>query len=102
MKSNIHPTYYKDAVITCACGNKVTIGSTVKEIHVELCNKCHPFYTGKKVLLDTQGRVERFKAKASAQNKDSVLSKRAKAEKRAKAKAEKKKLKEESLLIDNA
>ena len=46
MKKNIHPTYYKDAVIRCACGNEVVTGSTVKEIKVEICSKCHPFYTG--------------------------------------------------------
>ena len=102
MKANIHPTYYTDAKVICACGNEIVVGSTVKESHVELCSACHPFYTGKQVLLDTQGRVERFKAQASAKKEGIVLSKRAKAERRAKAKAEKKKLKEQDLLIENA
>ena len=69
MKADIHPTYHQDAKITCACGNEVTVGSTVKVTHVELCAKCHPFYTGKQKLIDTEGRVEKFKtrqAKATA------------------------------------
>ncbi len=53
MKKNIHPTYYSDAKIICACGKTFVIGSTMKEIHVEICSNCHPFYTGKKKLIDT-------------------------------------------------
>ena len=60
MKEGIHPKY-EEAVITCACGNTFTTRSTKKEIHVEVCNKCHPFYTGKQKLVDTGGRVDRFK-----------------------------------------
>ena len=60
MKEGIHPKY-EDAVITCACGNVIHTRSTRKEIHVEVCNKCHPFYTGKQKLVDTGGRVDRFK-----------------------------------------
>ena len=60
MKEKIHPTYYPDAQVTCACGNTFTIGSTRKEVKVELCSKCHPFYTGERRLVDTGGRVERF------------------------------------------
>lgn len=60
MKADIHPTYFPDAKIICACGNVITAGSTVSEIHVELCSKCHPFYTGKQKLVDSAGRVERF------------------------------------------
>lgn len=63
MKENIHPTYYKDVKVICACGNTFTTGSTKKEIHVELCSKCHPFFTGKQKLVDTGGRVERFRRK---------------------------------------
>ncbi|MEI7749523.1 MAG: 50S ribosomal protein L31 [Candidatus Moraniibacteriota bacterium] len=61
MKQGIHPTYHEDAVITCACGEKYETGSTVKAIEIEICAKCHPFYTGKKKYIDTTGRVERFK-----------------------------------------
>ncbi|MBI5742820.1 MAG: 50S ribosomal protein L31 [Candidatus Niyogibacteria bacterium] len=62
MKNDIHPTYH-DTAIECACGNKVKIGSTKKDIKVEICGACHPFYTGKEKLMDTAGRVEKFKAK---------------------------------------
>lgn len=60
MKEGIHPKY-GEATITCACGNVIHTRSTKKEIHVEVCNKCHPFYTGKQKLVDTGGRVDRFK-----------------------------------------
>ncbi|MDD5032989.1 MAG: 50S ribosomal protein L31 [Candidatus Pacebacteria bacterium] len=63
MKKDTHPTYYPDAVITCACGNKMTIGSTKKETEVEICANCHPFFTGKGKIIDTAGRVEKFKAR---------------------------------------
>ena len=63
MKQKIHPQYH-DCEVTCACGNKFTTGSTLKEIRVELCNKCHPFYTGKQKLVDTAGRVEKFQERA--------------------------------------
>ena len=61
MKSKIHPEYYTDAKVVCACGNTFTTGSTKKLLKVELCSKCHPFYTGKRRLVDTEGQVERFK-----------------------------------------
>lgn len=60
MKRDIHPTYFPEAKIICACGNTLTTGSTVKEIHVEICSNCHPFYTGKQKLVDTARRVDRF------------------------------------------
>jgi large subunit ribosomal protein L31 len=60
MKKDIHPTYYPDAVVTCACGNSFATGSTQKEIRVELCSNCHPFYTGTQRLVDTARRVEKF------------------------------------------
>jgi large subunit ribosomal protein L31 len=63
MKKEIHPQYYSDAVITCACGNKIKTGSTVESIHVEICSACHPFFTGAKKIIDTAGRVEKFKAR---------------------------------------
>lgn len=65
MKKQGHPVYYNDAVISCVCGNSLTIGSTAKSITVELCNACHPFYTGKQKLIDTAGRVEKFQKRAS-------------------------------------
>lgn len=64
MKKGIHPEYHEDAAVTCACGNKFTTGSTLKAIRVELCNKCHPFYTGKQKLVDTARRVEKFQERA--------------------------------------
>jgi large subunit ribosomal protein L31 len=60
MKQNIHPKY-EPTTVTCACGNVLEIRSTVKDIKVEICSNCHPFFTGKQKLVDTAGRVERFK-----------------------------------------
>ncbi len=60
MKENIHPQY-GEAVVRCACGETFTTGSTKKELRVEICSKCHPFFTGKQKFVDTGGRVERFK-----------------------------------------
>lgn len=60
MKENIHPKY-EDATITCACGNVINTKSTKGDIRVEICSKCHPFFTGKQKLVDTGGRVDRFK-----------------------------------------
>ena len=60
MKENIHPDY-QQTTITCACGNVIETGSTTKDIRVEICSKCHPFFTGKQKLVDTGGRVDRFK-----------------------------------------
>lgn len=62
MKENIHPKY-GEAVVKCACGETFTTGSTKQNLHVEICSKCHPFYTGKQKLVDTGGRVEKFKKK---------------------------------------
>jgi large subunit ribosomal protein L31 len=75
MKKNIHPTYYSNAKIICACGNNFTIGSTIKEIHVEICSKCHPFYTGKQKLIDTARRIDRFKARLA---KKEIINKKTK------------------------
>jgi len=63
MKKDIHPAYFPDAKVKCACGAVFTIGSTKKEIHVEICSKCHPFYTGEEKLIDIAGRVERFRTR---------------------------------------
>ena len=59
MKTDIHPTY-TDTTVSCSCGNSFTTRSTSDSVRVELCNECHPFYTGKQKLVDTGGRVERF------------------------------------------
>ena len=59
MKEGIHPKYYL-ATVRCACGNEFQVGSTLKEIKVEICSQCHPFFTGKQKLVDTAGRVEKF------------------------------------------
>jgi large subunit ribosomal protein L31 len=61
MKEKIHPTYYQEAKVTCACGNTFTTGSTKPTLRVEVCSNCHPFYTGEQRIVDTAGRVERFR-----------------------------------------
>ena len=61
MKHDIHPKYYPNAKVHCACGNTFTVGSTKEYIEVEICSKCHPFYTGKEKIIDTLGRVEKFR-----------------------------------------
>ncbi len=63
MKEKIHPKYYPNAKVTCSCGNTFTTGSTRETLRVELCSKCHPFFTGEQKIIDTAGRVERFKRK---------------------------------------
>jgi large subunit ribosomal protein L31 len=63
MRAKIHPEYYPDAKVICSCGNTFTTGSTRKTLRVELCSKCHPFFTGEQRIVDTAGRVERFKRK---------------------------------------
>lgn len=61
MKQEIHPTYYPEAKVKCVCGNHWTVGSTSAEIHTSICSKCHPFYSGTEKIVDTRGRVDRFK-----------------------------------------
>lgn len=61
MKKDIHPTYYPNARVHCACGNAFTVGSTQEFIEVEICSKCHPFYSGKEKILDTMGQVQKFR-----------------------------------------
>jgi len=93
MKAEIHPEYHTDAKISClSCGYSVVTGSTMPEIKVELCSKCHPFYTGKQNLVDTGGRVDRFaRLKEKVEKVSSTAtSKKVKTEKRAAQKAEKK------------
>jgi large subunit ribosomal protein L31 len=60
MKKDIHPTFYMDAVVICACGNTWTTGSTIKEIRTDVCSNCHPFYTGEQRIVDSEGQVDRF------------------------------------------
>jgi large subunit ribosomal protein L31 len=66
MKADIHPTYFPEAKVTCACGNSFTVGSTRESIQVEICSNCHPFYTGNDKIMDTAGRLEKFKARRAA------------------------------------
>ena len=78
MKADIHPTYYSDAKVVCACGNTWTTGSTRKEIHVEVCSKCHSFFSGEQQrIMDIEGQVDRFYKKLQAR-KDYVESQQAK------------------------
>ena len=72
MKQTIHPTYYADAKVICACGNTFTTGSTMQTLKAELCSKCHPFYTGQVKYVDTMGRVEKFQHKQKAAEKTKV------------------------------
>jgi large subunit ribosomal protein L31 len=66
MKKNIHPDWYPQAKITCACGASFVTGSTKPAIHVEICSQCHPFFTGEEKFVDTQGRIEKFQARQKA------------------------------------
>lgn len=93
MKNKIHPKYFPKAKVTCACGNSFTTGSTQKEIRVELCSVCHPFYTGKQKLVDTARRVEKFQAKIEAKKEVSKVRKGRKVKRaiRVKTKAQKEK-----------
>jgi large subunit ribosomal protein L31 len=62
-KKELHPTYFKNAKITCACGTSFVSGATQEEMRVDICSNCHPFFTGEQKLLDTAGRVEKFKTR---------------------------------------
>ena len=66
MKADIHPKYYPKAEVVCSCGNKFNVGSTKEKIQVEVCSACHPFFTGNDKVIDTAGRVEKFKTRAAA------------------------------------
>ena len=71
MKADIHPTYFPEAKIVCACGQAFAVGSTKEKQEVEICSNCHPFYSGNEKLLDAAGRVEKFKARKAAATKKS-------------------------------
>ena len=88
MKKDIHPKYFKDAKAICACGNIIETGSTVKEIKIELCSKCHPFYTGKQKLVDSARRVEKFQTKMKSKS-TKLVNKKAKKDALAKKRANK-------------
>lgn len=66
MKTEVHPAYFPQAKVTCACGRAFTVGSTKEAINVEICSECHPFYSGNDKVMDTAGRVEKFKARRAA------------------------------------
>ncbi len=85
MKS-IHPTYHKEVTFKCACGSSFVAGATIEKFESELCNKCHPFYTGKQKIVDTSRRVEKF-SKRLLQKSDSLVTKKVKKE-RSKTKKE--------------
>lgn len=78
MKANIHPTWFPGAQVTCACGNTFTVGSTKSAISVEICAKCHPFFTGEMRFVDTLGRVEKFQRKQAATSGGKAVSKKMK------------------------
>lgn len=74
MQTNIHPKWYPETQVVCACGNMFTVGSTKPSFHVEICHKCHPFFTGEMKYVDTLGRVEKFQQKQKkAESQISVL-----------------------------
>ena len=84
MKASIHPTYFTDAQVICSCGNTFVTGSTKQEIHVEVCFKCHPLYTGEKRYVDTLGQVGKFqqKQKVAAEYQKTAGKKQVKEEKK--------------------
>lgn len=63
MKAEIHPKFYNECKVTCVCGNSFTTGSVKEEIKIDICSACHPFFTGKQKILDTEGRIDRFRKK---------------------------------------
>lgn len=69
MKKDIHPKYNNEVPVKCSCGNTFSVGSTADEISVEVCSKCHPFYTGQEKVMDTAGRVEKFRKRQEAAQK---------------------------------
>ncbi len=79
MKANIHPNWHDDATVTCSCGNSFKTGSTQESIQVDICNKCHPYFTGEMKFVDRQGRVDKFKKKVQlAQQKQKAAQAQAK------------------------
>ena len=93
MKKDIHPKYNTKATVTCACGAKFDVSSTIDKMEIEICSRCHPFYTGQKKLIDTAGRVQKFKNRLektkSIKSKKPILSKIEKRKKKNKQKGKK-------------
>ena len=73
MKKAVHPTWYPEAAVSCACGNRFTVGATKTELRVEICAKCHPFFTGEMRFVDTMGRVDRFQTKVKTAAAQSTI-----------------------------
>ncbi len=69
MKKKVHPQYFSDAKAKCACGNIFTVGATKEFIEIEICSKCHPFYTGKEKIVDSMGRVEKFRKRLAKKSR---------------------------------
>jgi large subunit ribosomal protein L31 len=88
VKDKIHPTWYPEAHVHCACGNTFTTGSTLKDLSVEICSACHPLFTGQQKFIDTAGRVDKFNQRVAAADR-----------KRAEA-AERKRIKEEAIAAE--
>lgn len=84
MKKDTHPQYFPDAVIECACGSKMKVGSTKEKINVEICSACHPFYTGTEKSLDSAGRVEKFRSRRAAATPKAAKVKKAEAKEESK------------------
>ncbi|WKZ26512.1 MAG: 50S ribosomal protein L31 [Candidatus Paceibacterota bacterium] len=89
MRKDIHPPYFPKAVFECVCGKEIKVGSTKEKMSIEICDNCHPFYTGQDKVLDTAGRVEKFKAKRASAKSEKIKS-------LAEKKADKKKKRESS------
>ena len=101
MKAKIHPKYF-ETTITCACGNKIETRATIKDLKVEICSACHPFFTGKQKLIDTAGRVERFRRKYEHFEKKKAESKGVKPEVKAEGRGTKPEAKEEKAEVKEA
>lgn len=89
MKSQIHPTWFESAKVTCACGNTFVTGSSMEAIRVEICYKCHPFFTGQQKFVDTLGQVDKFQKKAQDSEKKKVEKAKIKEARDSKIKVEK-------------
>ena len=90
MKTDIHPKYFPEAEVKCACGHEFTTGSTLEKIQVEICSACHPFYTGEEKFVDTEGRVEKFeKRRLEAEDREQALKAKHEKERKEKERREK-------------
>lgn len=89
MKTGIHPPYFEASEIRCSCGNVIVTGSTQEKMRTELCSKCHPFYTGQQRIVDTAGRVDKFREKVKTAELKQAAAKEAKIAKKTKKSTEK-------------